>query len=300
MSGFISSLGRAELLALASSLLFSGTLVFLRQGMRSGTPLAAVLVINACVSAGGFAGALLRGTLMGSSSAPLLWFTAMGLVGPGVGSIFRMVAVERMGLNRSTLIASSTPIWGTLLAVFVLGEEPSPRVILGTMLIVGGVSMLVFEGGEGAGDFRSWLRSALIFPIVASLAYAIAPVFTKLAYAYQQTPMVGLGVSFAVGNFLLFATKPLLPGGGRIHAPRRSLAWFALGGVFNLSAAICFMTALTFGEVSSILPVSRLTPLWVVLLSAVFLRRLERLTWLIALAAAMVVAGGVMITVSSG
>jgi uncharacterized membrane protein len=107
---------------------------------------------------------------------------------------------------------------------------------------------------------------------------------------------VALGVAFGVGNLLLFAARPLLPGRGRIYAPPRSLAWFALGGVFNLLAALCFMTALTFGEVSTILPVSRLTPLWVVIFSSIFFRRLERITGLIVLAALLVVAGGIMVS----
>ncbi|MBT5368891.1 MAG: EamA family transporter, partial [Nitrospinaceae bacterium] len=222
----------------------------------------------------------------------------MGIFGPGIGSICRMMGVMRMGLSPSTLVASSTPIWGTMLAIFILGEEPTTRVLIGTVFIVGGVSLLAFEDrDEESRNFRNWFRTALIFPVVASVAYAVAPIFIKLAYAYQKTPMLGLGVGFCVGNILLLLAKPILPGGGRIHAPLKSIAWYLLGGTFNFTAAICFMTALTFGNLSSILPVSRLTPLWVVFFSSIFLRKLERITGLIILAAALVVAGGVMISI---
>jgi len=297
MDDFTTSFGRAELLALASSVLFAGTLVCLRQGMKSGTPLSAVLMINSVVSAGGMIGALYKGTLWNLTAAPFLWFVAMGLVGPGIGSISRMVAVVRMGLSPSTLVASSTPIWAVLLAVSVLGEALSAKVVLGTFCIVGGVSLMVFEREKSGPNFKNWFRTALVFPIMSSIAYAVAPIFTKLAYGHQLTPMLGLGIAFGVGNVLLLAAKPLLPGGGRIHSPRASTAWFFLGGIFNLSAAICFMTALTIGNVSSILPASRITPLWVLLFSSIFLRRLERVTLLLCLAAALAVAGGVMITV---
>ena len=110
MPDLLSSFGLAELLAVASSLSFTVTLIALRQGMQTGTPLAAVLTINAIVSGGGLAIALFRGTLQTSSLPPLLWYAAMGIVGPGIGSIFRQVAVVRMGLSPSTLVASSTPL----------------------------------------------------------------------------------------------------------------------------------------------------------------------------------------------
>lgn len=298
MSFLSSMFGLAEILALLSSVFFGGTLVSLRQGMRFGSPLAAVLVINTVVSLGGFAGALIMGTIWAAELAPFLYFAAMGIVGPGIGAICRMMGVVRMGLSPSTLVASTTPIWGTMLAVFLLGEEPTTRVLLGTVFIVGGVSLLAFEDrDEESRDFRNWFRTALIFPVVASFAYAVAPIFVKLAYGYQKTPMLGLGIGFCVGNILLLLAKPILPGGGRIHAPLKSLAWYLLGGIFNITAAICFMTALTFGKLSSILPVSRLTPLWVVFFSYIFLRKIERITWLIIMAAALVVVGGVMISI---
>jgi len=298
MSSLNSMFGFAEILGLLSSLLFASTMVSLRQGMRLGSPLAAVLVINTVVSLGGFMGSLIRGTIWTADIAPLLYFATMGLVGPGIGSICRMMGVVRMGLSPSTLVASSTPIWGTMLAVLILGEEPTARVLLGTVFIVGGVSLLAFEDRDKESqDFRKWFRTALIFPVVASFAYAVAPIFIKLAYGYQKTPMLGIGVGFCVGNILLLLAKPILPGGGRIHAPLKSLAWYLLGGLFNFSAAICFMTALTFGKLSSILPVSRLTPLWVVLLSYIFLRKIDRITGLIIMAAALVVVGGVIISI---
>ena len=214
MSDYLASFGQAELLAVASSLCFTVTLIILRQGMRTGSPLAAVLTINAVVGSGSLVIALFLGTLQTSSLVPLLWFAAMGAVGAGVGSICRMVAAVRMGLGPSTLVASTTPLWGTLLAIAALGERPTARVWAGTLCIVGGVSLITLARERGGIRFREWFRAALIFPVVASIVYAIAPIFTKFAYAHQKTPMVGLGVAFAVGNLLLLAAKPLLPGGG--------------------------------------------------------------------------------------
>lgn len=288
----------SDLLALGSSLFFTGTLIAVRQGMQWGSPLAAVLSLNAVVSTGALLIALFRGTLLSAQWTPILWFAAMGIAGPGVGSICRIVAVERMGLSPSTLVVSTTPIWAVFLAVFVLGEQPTLPVLVGTLFIVVGVSLITLSRDRSALRFRDWFRAALIFPTVASFTYALSPIFTKLAYVHQKIPMAGLGIAFAMGSILLLIARPILPGGGILRANRRSVAWFVLGGLFNLSAAICFMTALTIGNVSSIIPITRLTPLWVVLLSPIFLRQLERFTWLLFFASLLVVSGGVLITIA--
>lgn len=55
-------------------------------------------------------------------------------------------------------------------------------------------------------------------------------------------------------------------------------------------------TAILGGNVSVVVPLSRVVPLWVMLWSWLFLGQLERITKRVVLAAAMVVAGGVLIT----
>ena len=50
MGDYLTSIGQGELMAVLSSLFFSGTLISLHQGMRYGTPLAALLFVNTIVS----------------------------------------------------------------------------------------------------------------------------------------------------------------------------------------------------------------------------------------------------------
>ena len=61
------------------------------------------------------------------------------------------------------------------------------------------------------------------------------------------------------------------------------------------ASAGLFWTALMMGEVSIVMPLSRLGPLWAVLWSYLFLGRIERVTFRIFFAASIIVAGGVLI-----
>jgi drug/metabolite transporter (DMT)-like permease len=285
-----------ELWPVGSSILYAFTLVILRRAMQGGTPTAALLTVNTVVAIGGLAAALVRGTLFTTALEPLLWFVVIGFFGQGIGTITHYIGIERMGVSRSTPIQSATPIWGVLLAVLILGESPSAVTMMGTVGIVGGVMLLAFPEKSAAETFRGWLRGAVIFPLTSSVVYAIVPVFAKLAYAEQGTPILGFGVAFATGSLTMLAGKRFIPGGGRIRAERWSFWLFVLAGVLNLLGAFLYWSALVIGDVSVILPISRLYPLFVVILSALFLGKLERITLRLVLAAAFIVAGGIAVT----
>jgi drug/metabolite transporter (DMT)-like permease len=295
MAQSIAYIGPGEMMAVGSSLLFSLTLVALRYGMRSGTPIAAVLVINVIVGVGGLTASLFRGTLQTSGLAPIFWFAVGGAIAQGVGTVTHVIGIERLGVSRSTLIHSSTPLWGVLFAIVALGERPTALVLLGTVCIVGGVSLLTFPEEDEARDFGSWFRGALIFPLVSSLAYAFLPIFSKFAFAHQKTPMAGVAVAYAAGTVVLLAGRRLISGGGEVRATRQGLLWFTLAAGFNVLAAALFWTALMVGDVSTVLPLSRLYPLFVVFLSYFFLGKMERITGRIVLSAVLVMTGGVLI-----
>jgi len=296
MDAFLSTAGVPELLAVVTSIVYSVALVSMRQGMRTGSPLAAVLVVNAFVAAWGLSAGFFRGTLQASAPAALLWFALAGCLGQGTGQLLFMVGMRRMGVSRSTPIQSSTPIWAVLFAVVFLGEAPGAAVWLGTAAIVTGVALLSVERAEDRPPFREWFSGALVFPLASSLLFATVPIFMKFGYAIQRTPLVGFGTAFAAGTLILFPGRLLLPAGGEIRADGRALRWFALAALCTATAATLFWTALTVGDVSVLLPLSRLVPLWVVIWSYFFLGGLERITARVAAAAGLVVAGGILIT----
>jgi len=65
----------------------------------------------------------------------------------------------------------------------------------------------------------------------------------------------------------------------------------------NMVGAIIYWSALVAGSVSTILPISRLYPLWVLVLGALFLGRMEKISIRVVLAGVIVVFGGVLITI---
>ena len=294
MDGF-SFVGTGEILALASGLSYTIALIALRQGFRSGSPLAGVFVGNIIVSLAGLTAAFFLGTLQKTAPPAILWFMLGGCLSQGLGHLVSFVGIERLGVSRAVPVQASAPIWGVLFAVAFLAERPGVAVWLGTVLIVAGLMVISRVIVEEESSSENLSRGALIFPITASLFYAIGPVAAKTGFAHQATPMVAIGFAFGVSIPLLLLVKPLLPGGGVIRADARALRWFVLAGVSTTAAAGCFWSALAIANVSTVLPLSRMTPLWVAIFSYLFLGHLERVTPLTFLAAGLVVLGGTLI-----
>ena len=81
-----------------------------------------------------------------------------------------------------------------------------------------------------------------------------------------------------------------------MKADARAIRWFLFAALTTTAAAVMFWTAMSIAPVSTVLPLSRLVPLWVVLWTYLFLGSLERITSRVFMAALMVVGGGVLIT----
>lgn len=296
MSGLFAQTGLGEMLAIGASLSYSVSLIGIRQGVRSATPIAGVLILNATVAAAGFVIAASLGTLQKSTLVPVLLYLIGGCMGQGIGQITNAIGIEKMGVSRSVPIQSSTPIFSVTFAMIFLGERPGAAVGVGTLLIVAGVCLLSASERRDEQSFRSFFRGALIYPLASALSYGILPVLANYAFSYQRTPIVGFACAFSGGTLLLLATRPLLPGGGELKADARAVRWFLFAALTTTAAAAMFWTAMSVAPVSTVLPLSRLVPLWVVLWTYLFLGSLERITSRLILAALMVVAGGALIT----
>jgi len=205
-----------------------------------------------------------------------------------------LIGINRMGLGRSVTISSCTPLWSTLIAVIFLGEIPSLGVVIGTVAIVAGVALLSVQD-DPSQDFRSWLQGTLIFPIVSSVAYALPPIFAKMAYAHQPTPAVGMAIAFFMANVVLIAFKPLLPVMGSYAIDRSGVVMVSLGGIFNFMASITLWTAILISSVSTTIPLSRTSPIVVLILSYLFLGKQEIITRRVLIGAVCVVTGGGLI-----
>ena len=77
------------------------------------------------------------------SPQALLWFALIGVVTYVIGRQFNYAGIRHIGVTRATPIFASAPLFAMVLAVTFLGESVNAWVIIGTLSIIGGLSLMV-------------------------------------------------------------------------------------------------------------------------------------------------------------
>ena len=136
-----------------------------------------------------------------------------------------------------------------------------------------------------------------VFAFSAAIAYAASQVIAREGVAELKAPLVGTTIA------LLFATVAFVPLAIRSLATpsanfRRGALFFAGAGIFSATGVASMFLAIERAEVVVVSPVSSTHPLFTLLLAAILLRDLERITLGIVVGGLLVFAGIVLITVS--
>ena len=74
-------------------------------------------------------------------------------------------------------------------------------------------------------------------------------------------------------------------------------AWvaYSIGGLLNTLSVLLHLYGLRYGDLTIVIPLAATAPLWALMLTAIFLRKLERITWPILLGTVAVVVGGALV-----
>lgn len=206
-------------------------------------------------------------------SANLL-FVMVGVFVPGVARYFIFKGMERLGASISSCLTNSTPLFATLIAIVFLHERPTTTNLLGTLAIVAGIVSLSWRGTE-----KTWRTRDLLFPLTAAFLFAARDNIVRIGVAHIDAPIAGAAIaattSFLTMTLLYLAfeeKKPLTA-----SAPL-GFKLFAAAGFMNFLSYAFAYTALSMERVSLISPLINGSSLFVLPLSALFLKDVEKLT----------------------
>ncbi len=222
----------------------------------------------------------------------LLWFVAVGIIGSLFGRYMSFVAQRLVGVSRTSIMMQSVLVWSTALAVIFLGERLTIGIISGSSLIMTGGALLVWNGGE--------LRKKIpltyyLAPLLTALTFAVTFIIRRYGLDWIPSSPLGMGVANGTAAVLMtgilcFTTEKT---GQRWNYSGISIA--ALGAIFNASAALCFWIAIQTGEIVRVVPINRLSVLFIILFSWLFFRKEEAITWRVVLGGALSVVGAFII-----
>jgi len=203
-----------------------------------------------------------------------LIFVLVGIFVPGVARYFMFKGMERLGASITSCLTNATPLFATVFAISFLQERPTVTNLLGTLSIVSGIIALSWQGAN-----KTWRTSDLLFPLTAAFLFAARDNLVRFGLLHIDSPIVGAAIaattSFVTMSAIYIAFEKKQPLG--TSAPR-GVVLFAVAGFMNFLSYVFAYTALSMERVSLISPLVNGSSLFILPLSALFLKDVEPLT----------------------
>ncbi|MBI3128046.1 MAG: DMT family transporter [Candidatus Tectomicrobia bacterium] len=281
----------AEVRAVLGSFFFACNQITVRRLMDRSSAMTATLWVNAWMGVAALALSPFVDSYAGSPWLAVGMFLAVGLVGNAVARYSSYRSHMEVGVGRTNALVAASPIGAVIIGMALLGERPSPGVWLGVALVVGGMVLLTSERG---GERRPLAKYTFAF--MSTAAFAVTPYLRKMGLLSMDAPFLGIAISAFMANLMLLGTSRFMESSQRFRWDAEVM-WGAFpSGLLAILAAVNYWTALRDGSLSVIAPLIRLGPIFVLLLSFLFLRGREVITRRVVVSTVVVVAGAALVT----
>ncbi|MFB6222961.1 MAG: EamA family transporter [Haloarcula sp.] len=283
------------LFALGTAFAFAVSTVLVRVGVKESSPLVALVVTMAV-------NVVVLWTLSVVQYDVTIdlwawrWFILAGVFAPALGRFANYIGIQRVGVNLVSPISNMNPLVSVVLAIGLLGERLPIAGYGGVLLTVGGGVVLASVRGDGSLNFQ---RTDLLFPALGALTYGTVHIFRKLGTGLVAEPTVGAAVNLTT-SFLLVTLGLAVTGRlGEMSAPRRDLLTFGAAGVISSLGLASLYAALSLGSVTIVAPIFNTSPLFVLLLTGLFVRGDELFSSRVLVGTGAVVAGVMVLTMAT-
>ena len=286
----------AAIFAIASAFLYGISNVITRLGLRYANILSGVLISLLSCFVSSLALSLFSTSLNQFIDKAVLFFLAAGICGPFFGRFFLFQGIDRVGPSIAATLYETKALFSVVTAILFLSECVTLPILVGILLMMFGTTVISLERSGGQIE-KKWSKKDLVFPLISGACYGISYVLRKKGLNLIPDPVVGVMVqNVAALAFVPFLTLTKRNTQKSISTNRKAWIVFCLSGILQVCAQWCFFTALDSGTVVAISPLASLSTFFVILLSAFFLRALERVTIKIVLGAMLTVGATLILT----
>jgi len=284
----------AEFYALANAFLFALHNIFTKKALRHSNPATGVissLLINIIFL---WTMALLIVPISSITLASVLIFVGVGFFQPGLTRLLTYKGIDALGVALTDPIRASTPLFSALLAILFLGEQVTLAIVIATFMIIAGIILLSWRASAvklGGSALYLW------YPIAASALAGASQVVRKFGLAAVPHPFLAAAVTATSSFVISLVTMRYIEKTDEPWQMNRDCFWWFLAAGVTISLGMtCIYYALDLGKVSVVIPISSTGPLFSLILTALFLRDVERVTLRIVISAGLIVGGVVLIS----
>ena len=84
--------------------------------------------------------------------AAVPWLILLAVLHSPISRVLNFTAISMIGTARAAPIGTFSPVFSAILAIAILNERPSPLLYLGTLIVVGGTTLVITGGMRGQRD----------------------------------------------------------------------------------------------------------------------------------------------------
>ena len=198
----------------------------------------------------------------------VFWIALAGLIVPSLSMTVHSWSERLIGPALTAGLASTSPVFAMVLAVAVLGEVLSLRIVTGTAIVVGSIAFIALRS-RGAG--AQWPVWAVAIPLGAALTRGVSHNVIKIGLGTLPSPMTAALVA-ATTSLIVLALVHIGSGRG-LPAFNKGYLWFGLCGFLNGLGLVGLNSALSLGEVIVVAPLVATTPAFTLIMGWLFFRR---------------------------
>ena len=224
----------------------------------------------------------------------VIYCVAAGLANFALGRFLWYSGINIVGASRSNSIVALETLFAPLLAMLLLKEEakkttaPAILAILVGVLLISRSQSVSYEPVE-----RRRFYLGILVSVGAALAFSFGALLTRLAVLSAGSPLL----AFIIGSSA--SAAPLAPALKGLGVGYGGSDWLFLiaAGLAQAVASISYWSALNFATVVVVTPLTQAYPLFTLLLSYAYIRKLENLNLKVIVGALLITIGVASITV---
>ena len=282
-----------EIFAVLAGLFFALSSIYTRWGLERASTGAAVLVTALANVVIFWPLFIIFAPFESISSWAVLVFIGAGASGPFLGRLLLFNGMARVGVSVATPLYNIQVLFAVIGGVIFFNETLTPFVGMGAVVLLGGVAMLSLDTSAGNKDKPRRLVD-LAFPLASGFFFAGSFMLRKWGLEIKPEVYLGLAMMASTSFFTAFVIGPIQ--GKPIAFPKgHPLVMFAIAGLLTNVAQLFSLNAILKGDLVVVIPLQNTQPLFALLFSAIFLRRLERVTTMVIAGAMLVVVGAVLV-----
>jgi uncharacterized membrane protein len=267
-----------------------------RIGLRNYDPLSGYMINLFFMVGGALVISLITTSLESFISRGAIYFAISGVMGPLMARFLLFKGIHRVGAAVAMPIHSTRAFYGVIGGLLFLGERLTLAASIGIILILIGLIAISSEESGGTTE-RKWSKKDLIFPIMAAALLGTAHVIRKFGLNITPEPVVGVTVqNTSALVFLPFLAATQYKKQRVVLNELRAWIVFGLSGIAMVISQYFLYSAISLGKVAIASTLVSTSPLFGLILVAVFLKKLERLTWKIVAGAVIIVTGTVLVS----